>query len=274
MIPKIIHYCWFGGNPLPESAQQCIQSWKRLMPDYEIKEWNETNFDVHCCQYVEQAYEQKKWAFVSDYARFWILYKEGGIYFDTDVELIQDLEPLLKRGPFLGVEKGKTNMVNPGLGMAAPLAMPFYQEILDDYQKDSFINEDGSLNLTTVVMRTSELLQRHGFQISKLKEPCQIAGIWIYPEEYFCPMDYYTGEVNITKRTYSIHKYDGSWTSQKQQDKNQLKYKYYKCISAVMPKSMAYPASEILAALVFSYQKEGIAGVVQKIMNHYLNTSR
>ena len=104
MIPKIIHYCWFGGNPLPELAIKCIESWKKYLPDYEIKEWNESNFDINCCAYVREAYEAKKWAFVSDYARFWILYQHGGLYFDTDVELIKSIDDLIVKGAFMGCE--------------------------------------------------------------------------------------------------------------------------------------------------------------------------
>ena len=119
MIPKIIHYCWFGRNPLPELAQKCIASWRKYLPDYEIKEWNEDNFDVNMIPYTAEAYKAKKYAFVSDYARFWILYKYGGLYFDTDVEVIKPMDDIIARGPFMGCEneagKGATKLgVNPG----------------------------------------------------------------------------------------------------------------------------------------------------------------
>ena len=104
MIPKIIHYCWFGRNPLPELAQKCIASWKKYLPDYEIKEWNEDNFDVNIIPYTAEAYAAKKYAFVSDYARFWILYKYGGIYFDTDVEVIRPIDDIIAKGNFMGCE--------------------------------------------------------------------------------------------------------------------------------------------------------------------------
>lgn len=124
MIPKVIHYCWFGRNELPEKAKQCIESWKKFCPDCEIREWNEQNFDLNCCDYVREAYQAKKWAFVSDYARFQILYNYGGMYFDTDVEVIRSLDDLQNKGPYIGFEEGKrthTGMnyqVNPGLGLA------------------------------------------------------------------------------------------------------------------------------------------------------------
>ena len=132
MIPKIIHYCWFGRNPLPELARKCIASWRKYLPDYEIKEWNEDNFDVNIIPYTAEAYAQKKYAFVSDYARFWILYRYGGIYFDTDVEVIRPLDDIIARGCFMGFEtdpapkqNGVDACVNPGLGLGvAPRPRP------------------------------------------------------------------------------------------------------------------------------------------------------
>ena len=117
MIPKKIHYCWFGGNPLPELAIKCLESWKKYCPDYEIIEWNETNFNLDSCEYVREAYQAKKWAFVSDYARLKVVYDNGGIYLDTDVELIKSLDRLLKNKSFFGTET--TGVVATGLGFGA-----------------------------------------------------------------------------------------------------------------------------------------------------------
>ena len=131
MIPKTIHYCWFGKNPLPEIAVKCINSWKNFFPDYEIKEWNEDNFDLTSCDYCKEAYAVKKWAFVSDYARFKILYEYGGIYFDTDVEVIKNMEDIIKKGAFIGRERiADTFPVNAGLGLASEARMPIIKEIL------------------------------------------------------------------------------------------------------------------------------------------------
>ena len=133
MIPKVIHYCWFGRNPLPESAVKCIDSWRKFMPDYEIKEWNEDNFDVNAIPYTAEAYQMKKYAFVSDYARFWILYQYGGLYFDTDVELIKPIDDIVEKGPFMGIEETckiiPVNLVgyplvNPGLGISVEQGYP------------------------------------------------------------------------------------------------------------------------------------------------------
>ena len=147
MIPKVVHYCWFGGNQLPDDAKKCIESWRKFFPEYEIKEWNECNFDVNCCDYVKEAYAAKKWAFVSDYARFWILYHEGGLYFDTDVEVIKDMSDIIAKGAFMGCETdnkcapGLGLGANPGLGLGANPGLGLYKEILDYYEKIHFFIE-------------------------------------------------------------------------------------------------------------------------------------
>ncbi len=216
-IPPIIHYCWFGDKQLSKLARKCLNSWKYFFPDYEIKEWNESNFDIHICPYVEEAYEMKKWAFVSDYARFWILYHYGGIYFDTDVEVIKSMENVLCKGAFMACEAGHeyfNNLglgVNPGLGLGAGPGLGFYREILNIYEQIHFRNADGNLNEKTVVDYTTAIMQKHGFQGSGEIE--KVYDIMIYPPEYFSPMNYLTGKVRITENTFSIHYYSGSWTS-------------------------------------------------------------
>lgn len=220
MIPRVIHYCWFGRNPLPELAVQCIESWKKYCPGYEIREWNEDNYDLDSCKYVRQAYEAGKWAFVSDYARFDILFKYGGIYFDTDVELLKPIEPILNRGAFMGCEsqrrKGKETArsgfgiaVNPGLGLAAASGNAIYKEMLDDYKELDFQKEYKDGSFKTVVDRITDVLERHG--LIQTQETQCIKGISIYPDEFFCPLDYTTGILNITENTYSIHHYTASW---------------------------------------------------------------
>lgn len=215
MIPKKIHYCWFGGKPLPESAKKYIETWEKYCPDYEIIEWNEINFDVHQNQYCKEAYEAKKWAFVSDYARFWILYKYGGLYFDTDVEVIKPLDDIIAKGPFMGCERdadksGATAIaVAPGLGLGVNPGLGLYKEILDLYENLHFKNLDGTYNLKTVVQYTTGILVKHGLKNTNQIQKC--AGVYIYPREYFCPKNIDTGALEITENSYTIHHFEGSW---------------------------------------------------------------
>lgn len=216
MIPKVIHYCWFGHNQLPELAKKCIASWERYLPDYEIKEWNEDNFDVNIIPYTEEAYKARKYAFVSDYARFWILFHYGGLYFDTDVEVIKPMDDIINRGPFMGCEnesiKGVVSLrVAPGLGLGAYPNMTLYKELLDLYSGLSFLLPNGMNNQTTVVDYTTHLLFGHG--LKNLDETQQVEGIFIYPKEYFCPKNYINGEINTTDNSYSIHHYMATWKS-------------------------------------------------------------
>lgn len=215
MIPKTIHYCWFGRNPLPSLAIKCINSWKSFLPDYEIIEWNEDNFDVNIIPYTEQAYKAKKYAFVSDYARFWILYNYGGVYFDTDVELIASIDSILEKGPFMACEhtgeqwKEKYPAINAGLGLASEEKNYLIDVIINSYNKSNFIDENRQMNLTTVVRRVSSLLSRYNLTISSNIQKCD--NMYIYPPDYFCPLNHLTGKLNITDNTISIHHYMGSW---------------------------------------------------------------
>ena len=221
MIPKIIHYCWFGGNPLPKSAKKCIASWRKFLPDYEIKEWNESNFDVNSIPYTAEAYKAKKYAFVSDYARFYILFKYGGLYFDTDVEVIRNMDDIVAKGPFMGCENeakvGATPAqlgVAPGLALGVNPSLALYGEILDIYKTKHYILSDGSYSKENVVTIMTDLLCQQG--LVNTSEIQQVCGIWIYPKEYFCPLSNKSRNMNITSNTYSIHWYDGTWLPPKQ----------------------------------------------------------
>ena len=215
MIPKIIHYCWFGRNPLPESAQKCIASWKTFLPDYEIKEWNEDNFDVNIIPYTKDAYVAKKYAFVSDYARFWILYKYGGLYFDTDVEVIKPMDDIIARGPFMGIEKSDAAdtppMIAPGLGLGAEPDMDVYGKILDGFHRMNFYSENGSINPFSMIPMVTKLFTDLGFKANGEVE--YVAGTYIYPQDYFNPFDDLTGRLKLTKNTRSIHWYSKTWTN-------------------------------------------------------------
>ena len=220
MKTKKIHYCWFGRNVLGQEARKCIASWKKFLPEYEIIEWNEDNFDVHQCRYSSEAYKMKKYAFVSDYARFKILNEQGGIYFDTDVELIASPKKMIETGPFMGVEKSSANGsgdvgVAPGLGIYLEPHMPIVEEIISFYESRPF-----SFGDHTVVTIMTKFLNKYNFK----PKDCQqyIQGLTIYPSEYLCPMDSTTGEITITPNTVSIHHYSASWL-----DHNSLSFKLH-----------------------------------------------
>lgn len=207
MIPKIIHYCWFGGKEKPEDVLKMIASWKKHCPDYEIKEWNETNFNIHLNRYTEEAYQQKKWAFVSDVARLWALVHEGGIYMDTDVEVIRPLDNLLANKAFIGFEG--TQWIGTNL-MGTEPHNAFLQAFLEDYNHRNFTNPDGTLNQTTNVEEiTSRFLSQHNLERNGKQQ--QAGDFTVYPTDYFSPYDYINGKVRTTANTYSIHWFSQSW---------------------------------------------------------------
>lgn len=220
-IPEIIHYCWFGEKPLGDMELACIESWRKFLPGYEIVRWDESNYNFRSCDYVSEAYDAGKWAFVSDYARFDILYRYGGLYFDTDVELIKPIDDIVVRGPFMGCETdwdghgntamapGMTMTVNPGVGLGARPGMELYRTIMDSYRGDSFCKPDGTLDQTTVVMRVTKILMDLGLELKPGIQ--EVGGVWIYPSEFFNPKDYVTGEINTTENTRSIHHFSMSW---------------------------------------------------------------
>lgn len=217
-IPKIIHYCWFGGTPLPELAEKCIASWRKYLPDYEIMRWDESNFDVKIIPYTAEAYKAKKYAFVSDYARFWILYHYGGIYFDTDVEVIKSLDDIIAAGAFMGCENAydkdatpQSLCVAPGLGLGVGPGLEFYKEILDKYSTLHFLCPGGSYNMTTVVVYVTELFCTYG--LKNTSEIQTIADINIYPSRYFSPKSYDDGKIYLSEDTRSIHHFAMSWLS-------------------------------------------------------------
>lgn len=210
MIPKKIHYCWFGGNPLPENVKAFIATWKKYCPDYQIKEWNESNFDIHSLPYVEEAYQNKKWAFVSDVARLNALVTEGGIYMDTDVEVVRSLDTLLDNQAFLGFEGTQyiaTNM------MGCEPHHPFFEQFFLSYRNRKFVKPDESLDTTTNVEEITKLLIRD-YQLQMNGEEQDLNGIHIYPTDRFSPYDYITGILKKTPNTYSIHWFDKSWIKQ------------------------------------------------------------
>lgn len=207
---------------MPKSAEKCIASWKMYLPDYEIVRWDESNFDVNIIPYTKEAYAAGKYAFVSDFARFWILYHYGGIYFDTDVEVIRPMADILVRGGFLGVESDRNGKitVNPGLGFAASKGSEPIGELLSLYRTFHFLNADGTLCLKNIVEITTEYLSARGLRNTDEIQHC--CGFTIYPKDYFCPIDYDTRELKITENTRTIHHYAESWVPRSTRFKNAL----------------------------------------------------
>ncbi len=210
MIPKVIHYCWFGRNPLPKMAVKCIASWMKFLPDYEIKEWNEDNFDVNIIPYTKDAYADGKYAFVSDYARFWILYHYGGVYFDTDVEVIKPMDDIIARGPFMGMEiPGDDCKIAPGLGLAVEARNPIYEAILEGFAKLDYYLPGGLRNPYTMIPMVTDIMKSKGLNgIDSIQD---VEGIFIYAPDYFNPLDDATGRLRKTENTRTIHWFMKSW---------------------------------------------------------------
>lgn len=253
---RTINYCWFGRNELDENVQRCIQSWREYLPEYEIVEWNEDSYDVNANRYIREAYSMKKWAFVSDYARLDILYRYGGLYFDTDVELIRPIYDIIEAGPFVGCQKREVQEVNPGLGMGVIPGMSIVKEFLDYYSECCFINPNGTLNQKTIVDVVSGVLKRKGFVSDETIQ--EIAGLYIYPHEYFCPMNCDDKTLNITDKTRSIHFFDGSWLTE--EERNILE-----SVANIRRTKGKLSASIVKNALLLknSFEKEGFPGIIK-----------
>lgn len=208
MIPKVIHYCWFGRGKMPELAIKCIESWKQYLPDYELKLWNEDNFDISSNAYVQEAYEAKKFAFVTDFVRLYALYHEGGIYMDTDVEVLKSLDDLLGIPAFSGYESNKYSNFPTGI-MASQAQGIWVQEQIVYYTDKHFIKEDGSYDMTTNTQIISKIMQDNGFELDG-KYQVYKEDMHCFPKDYFCPKTS-TGVLKLTKNTYCIHHFAGSW---------------------------------------------------------------
>ncbi|WP_455720744.1 glycosyltransferase family 32 protein [Agathobacter sp.] len=226
MIPKVIHYCWFGNGEMPDKDKKNIEGWRKLNPDYQIIRWDESNYDVNKNAYMSECYSIPKWGFVPDYARTDIIYNYGGFYFDTDVELKKPLDSLLDEKCIMGFEK--SDSVNHGHGFAAEKGNAIIKELLDFYDSIHFINADGSLNITASPVYITQLLIKHGLKLNGKEQV--IDGVHVYPTEYFCPKDYLTGEIKLTTNTISIHHFNLSWMNnediQKMKEVGKLSKKY------------------------------------------------
>lgn len=228
MIPKIIHYCWFGGKPLPADAQKCIASWRKYMPDYEIKEWNESNFDINSNTYVCQAYQSRKFAFVTDYVRLYALATEGGVYMDTDVEVLKSFDPFLYHNAFSGFENN--NFVPTGM-MASEKGGKWVSELLDYYTDRPFFKSDGTMDTTTNTVTITNNMAGHGLVQNNTYQ--DFPGLTtMYPSEYFCPKDHRTGRIELTPNTVCIHHFACSWLSPSSRLRHKLKLMLTKVLGA------------------------------------------
>ena len=227
VIPKTIHYCWFGHNKKNDLLIKCMASWKKFFPDYEIVEWNEDNFNVESIPYTKEAYENRKWAFVSDYARLYIIYHYGGIYFDTDVEVIRDFSHLINEAGYLGFENTSSDpgskTVATGLGFAAAPKDKVIKALMDEYNGLHFIDGDGIMDLTPCPIRNTNALTKLGLRADGSMQ--KIGNIIIYPFEYFCGYDMVNRHTAITENTYTVHHYSGTWI-ENESFSNIIKYRY------------------------------------------------
>lgn len=230
-IPKIIHYVWVGGKPKPDSVLRCIESWKKFCPDFQIKEWNETNFDINSVPFVKEAIECKKYAFASDYIRMYALYHEGGIYMDTDVELIKPIDQFLVHRAFSGFEN---KICIPTALMGAEKYHPFFKMQMLYYHGRHFLHKDGKMEVVANVNIITALARMfYGLELNNQYQELK-NGVAIYPKEWFCPKSYVTKEINLTENSYAIHHFEGTWLT----NANRRADAFMKFISKCMTKKM------------------------------------
>lgn len=257
-IPKIIHYCWFGRGEIPERDKRCIESWKKYCPDYEIIQWNEDNYDISQNPYTQEAYNAKRWGFVPDYIRMDLLYRFGGIYMDTDVELLRGLNELLDYSGFMGLEAG-TNTLALGLGFGAEKGSPLLKELCDLYRTRHFTDADGNPDLTPSPIIVTNYLNSKGYTFPT-GEISHIDMFTVFPEEYFCPQNYLTGKIKITENTFSIHHYHASW--QTNSEKEALKIYLY------CTKLFGKRFGELVYQTCKTLKEKGFLATAKKIIGH------
>lgn len=265
-IPKVIHYCWFGRNPLPKEALRCMESWKQFCPDYEIKRWDEENFDVNACRFSRQAYENGKFAFVSDYARIKVIYEEGGIYLDTDVELLKSLDPLLEDSLYLGAEG--TMHVATGLGFGATAGHPYLKDSLQIYENMDFSDESGNITARNCPYYNTEICKKYGgvFPVTEVQRTESMA---LYPNDYFNPYDWKRNKLKVTDHTFSIHNYAATWMTESQKRALIINAKLQK-----IENRFGGTARKLSEFFVWNSRKNGGAGVLHGIRNRFFGNSQ
>ncbi|WP_137652834.1 glycosyltransferase family 32 protein [Bifidobacterium moukalabense] len=263
---KIIHYCWFGGNPLSKAAKKSIASWKKYAPEYTIQRWDENNTDLHECAYALDAYHAKKWAFVSDYIRFKAIYEYGGIYMDVGSELIRPIGQLEDLVPFSAIEMF-TNSVNPGLILAANAGDPIVEEVLNAYQKLHFEDTPKYLSEHTVNDIFSDILVQHGLVRNGAG---QVVDGWnLLPPKTFNPV-YGFGGYHISKETISVHRYSSSWGS----SISRLKIRLERRLTPFLGRRFAQIVSRMVAEIKINGLGRGTLNIYWKIREEMCSDKR
>lgn len=214
MIPKIIHYCWLSGDPYPENIQRCIESWKRVLPDYELVLWDTHRFNLTSSRWVRQAYEMKKYAFAADYIRMYALYHYGGIYLDSDVEVLKSFDDLLDLPYFIGQENTPSGIEAATIG--SEKGWPLAKLMLDRYDSKSFLSKDGHMDLRSLPYMLRRCIE-FNYQYHPIDNQSQFrfdeSIINVFPIDYFSPKEWTEGKITVTENTYSIHHFAASWMS-------------------------------------------------------------
>lgn len=262
MIPKIIHYCWINtkDKEYPALVKNCIESWKKYLPDYKIIEWNQNNFDINISPFVKEAYETGKYAFVADYIRLYVLYNYGGIYLDTDVKVLKSFDDLLNNKAFICFE-GDDAIASSTIG--AEKNNYLIECLLKYYDNRHFIDANGKLNMLPNTTIFANIFKNKGFIINNKFQKNEY--ITIYPREYFSPKNFITGEINITSNTYAIHLFNASWISEKTRKRDDLYKALYKSYKKKYPLKIAH----WLAKIVSTLKIEGIKGIKNRVLKKF-----
>lgn len=258
MIPRIIHFCWFGGNEKPKDVISYIETWKNNCKNFEFIEWNENNFDINSNTYVKEAYSAKKWAFITDYVRLWAIYNFGGVYMDTDVEVLKPLDDFLLNPAFSGFESNNT--IPTGI-MAGEKGNKWFQLQLSYYYDKHFIMEDGTYDLTTNVATITSITKKN-YDIYLNNSYQDIGDIVFYPSEYFCPKNNTNGVLRITDNSYTIHHFNGSWAT-----KNHKKFANTRRFLCRVFGIKLGKVLLIIPFIVWQIKDNGLKGFLNKIKN-------